>query len=351
MIGSFEAFSTLFSRFVPLGSLRRERQMDLARKALLLRKAPGDYLFRIGDVADGALYLVDGSIELFDQWGSSGVRLDAGTPQAQHPIAHHSPRKLDARCLTAVEVLKIDGHLLDVILTWDQTDTLEVGELQCDVPQASDDWMTRLLQMRCFQMVPPTNLQAMFLRMQRVEAEPGKVILRQGEEGDYFYVLSEGRCLVTREQPPQKAVRLAELEAGSCFGEEALISDAPRNATVTMLTHGSLMRLAKADFTTLLNAPLSRHVTADEAARQVAAGQARYLDVRLPSECMNRQLPGALSIPLYMLRMRLAQLDPQISYICVCDTGRRSSVASFVLTQKGFDSWILEGGMGALDTS
>src|SRR3546814_14962054 len=80
--------------------------------------------------------------------------------------------------------------------------------------------MTRLLQMRSFQMVPPANLQAMFMRLQKFDAEPGQVIVKQGEPGDFFYVIVSGRCIVTREQPNQKAVRLAEPDAGPCRSEE-----------------------------------------------------------------------------------------------------------------------------------
>src|SRR3546814_1550563 len=101
------------------------------------------------------------------------------------------------------------------------------------------------------------------MRLQKFDAEPGQVIVKQGEPGDFFYVIVSGRCIVTREQPNQKAVRLAELDAGSCFGEEALIADERRNASVTTLTRARLMRLAKDDFRKLLNEPLERRLPLD----------------------------------------------------------------------------------------
>ena len=52
-------------------------------------------------------------------------------------------------------------------------------------------------------------------------------------------------------------------------------------------------------------------------------------------------------MPLYLLRMKLATLDAKTTYICCCDTGRRSSVAVFVLTQKGFEAYVLEKGIPA----
>src|SRR3546814_12140788 len=94
------------------------------------------------------------------------------------------------------------------MLTWDQTGSFVVGDVASDTASIDDDWMTRLLQMRSFQMVPPANLQAMFMRLQKFDAEPGQVIVKQGEPGDFFYVLVRGRCIVTREHPNQKSVRL-----------------------------------------------------------------------------------------------------------------------------------------------
>ena len=52
-------------------------------------------------------------------------------------------------------------------------------------------------------------------------------MIKQGDEGDYFYVIVDGRCVVTRETPlNREGVKLAELGGGDTFGEEALISDA-----------------------------------------------------------------------------------------------------------------------------
>jgi rhodanese-related sulfurtransferase len=142
-------------------------------------------------------------------------------------------------------------------------------------------------------------------------------------------------------------MRLAELDTGSCFGEEALIADAERNASVTMLTRGRLMRLSKQDFRTLLKEPIARKIGFDEAQKLVQAGKATWLDVRLPSEFQRNPLPGSINLPLYMLRMRISQLRPDQTYIAVCDTGRRSSVAVFVLSEKGFEAFALDDGLPA----
>lgn len=335
----------LLAKLIPMGALRPESKRDLARNASLVDAKAGDLLFRIGQSAAHAYYLLEGHIEIRNASGEVLTRIVGESVQAQHRLPHQSPRKCEAYCVTDVRCVMVDNHLLDVMLTWDQTDALEVGEVDAHSASDSDDWMTRLLQTPAFQMVPPANLQAIFMRMEQVNSVPGQTIVSQGEAGDFFYVITEGRCIVTREQPGQKAVRLAELETGSCFGEEALISDAPRNATVTMLTRGSLMRLSKEDFRNLLKEPLTRRVSRAKADAMVECGRACYLDVRLPSEFQNGTIPGSLNIPLYMLRMRLAQLPQDKGLICVCDTGRRSSVASFVLTHKGYEAYMLSPGL------
>jgi CRP-like cAMP-binding protein len=338
---------SLFATYVPLNALRPESRADLARKSAVATARAGDILFKVGDGAERALFLMSGSLQLNDGDGKAVATIKAGEPSALHRIAHQSPRRVTAKCITDVRYLAVDAGLLDVMLTWDQTGSFEVGELGAESADGDDDWMTRLLQMRTFQLVPPSNLQAMFMRMQQVEVEPGQVIVRQNEEGDFFYVAMAGRFIVTREQANQKPVRLAELETGSCFGEEALISDTRRNATVTALTRGKLMRLSKDDFRKLLTDPLSRRIDQAKAQALVDSGKARWLDVRLPSEFQRASLPGALNVPLYMLRMKLTQLDNNCSWIAVCDTGRRSSVAGFILTQKGFDTYVLDGGIAA----
>lgn len=333
----------LCAQLVPLNALKPESLVDLLRKAQVQTVAKGQYLFRIGDDARVALYLLRGEVHLVDAADKALARVVGGEASGQHRIAHQSPRRVSARCMTDAEVLLVDAGLLDVMLTWDQTGAIEVAELGGS--SDNDDWMARLLQVRTFQMVPPANLQAMFMRMQRTSVKAGEIIVQQGDEGDFFYVIMAGRCMVTREPGTGKPIKLAELEPGSCFGEEALISEAQRNATVTAMVPTELMRLSKADFQQLLNAPLARKLTLAEAEQRVARGDARWLDVRLPTEFATGSLPGAVNLPLYVLRMRLASLDPKVQWIVCCDSGRRSSAATFVLTQKGFTAFALDGGL------
>jgi rhodanese-related sulfurtransferase len=223
-----------------------------------------------------------------------------------------------------------------------------VGELQAG-GASGDDWMTLLLQSRAFHKIPPANLQAVFMRMQRASFSAGDVVIRQGDEGDYFYAIVSGRCLVTRETPlNREGIKLAELGMGDTFGEESLISGARRNATVTMTTDGVLMRLGKDDFNSLLNEPMLHWVGYDEAKGVVASG-GRWLDVRLPSEFEHCHFEHAINVPLYFVRLKLKTLDQSVPYVVCCDNGRRSSAAAYILGERGFDTFVLKGGLAETD--
>jgi Cyclic nucleotide-binding domain len=88
----------------------------------------------------------------------------------------------------------------------------------------------------------------------KVRFPPGETIFRQGDKGDFIYKIDDGEVEVIREDPKNPAQEgkvLARLGPGEFFGEAALISDAPRNATVRTLTAVNAMRIPRDDFSTL----------------------------------------------------------------------------------------------------
>jgi CRP-like cAMP-binding protein len=327
---------------VPLNSLSSDNFQDLISKVQIEQVAAGRSVFRRGDRDNRTVYLLEGEVELRDA-DSRVVKLQAGMPTARHPLVPSQPRKHDAVARTEISIVRIDSDLLDIFLTWDQSAGYVVTELEDGEESEDADWMTRMLGSKVFYQVPPSNIQEIFRRMEALPVSAGEVVIRQGDPGDYYFVLRQGQAEVSRRAPNGAVVRLAQLDQGTGFGEEALLSDCERNATVTMLTGGLLMRLAKADFDALLKAPLLREVDYAVASQQVYNG-ARWLDVRLESEYSNAAIPGSINIPLYLMRLRLRELDPAMTYVVYCDSGRRSAAAAYLLSEAGFDVLILSGG-------
>jgi CRP-like cAMP-binding protein len=233
---------------------------------------------------------------------------------------------------------------------------------QCEHDQAHD-WCTQLKRMTLFRDIPETTMAEICARMEAVAVQEGETLIREGDEGDFYYVVVEGRAAVTRnagqEGEPdawekrrarQQAgtIKIAELGVGSGFGEEALISNECRNATVTMLEGGTVMRLARRDFEELLKEPQLNWFTPSQAAREVSKG-AKWLDVRSrDARCLEGSLPGAIRAPIEDIRTTAVKLDKDTLYICYCRNARLSATAAFILTQTGFRVGVLQGGLRGL---
>ena len=333
--------------FQPLDTLTSDNLAEIAQKLQVLDIPKGDNIFIQGDKDDDHIFLLKGVVELREGSGAS-KQIKAGTEEAKTALAHIIPRNFSAVAKTNVTVITIDSDLLDMMLTWDQTSSFQVEELSSN----DDDWMTQLLSSEIFRRIPPANIQAVFTSLEDIEVKPGDAVVKQDEPGDYFYIIKSGRCMVPRRMPgSDKEIKLAELNAGQSFGEEALISDAPRNATVVMLTKGVLSRLSKDQFLELLNAPMQDKIGFTAAKAKVESGESQWLDVRLPAEYASAHIKGSLNLPMIFLRMKMKELDKNQHYIVYCDTGRRSSSASFILSENGYNVSVLENGLKDVDTA
>jgi CRP-like cAMP-binding protein len=334
---------SVLKALVPPKALHAENFQEIAGKALIEEIAAGMTVFKAGDLDRKTTYLLEGKLELLAEGGQT-TSVEGGTDVANHPLANLQPRKHTAKTITACKITRFDSDLLDILLTWDQLSGIEVSEIHVDEQHDDNDWMTRILQSRIFLQVPPANIQAMFMRMQEVPMNAGEVVIKQGDIGDYYYMIKAGRAKVTRSSKTGSELTLATLRDGDVFGEEALLSAAQRNATVRMDTDGTLMRLSQEDFNALLKEPLLNWIELSRAQELVKDG-ARWLDVRLESEHANTGLNGSSNIPLFMLRMKVDSLDSKVPHIVYCDTGRRSSAAAFLLSERGFQTYCLTGGL------
>ena len=349
---------SILAKLEPISTLSPSRLNELASLCFVEKVSKDIDPFRMNVVKSAqALYLLNGELGLSLEKGNSRI-LRAGSEEARHPIDIARLGLQSVIALTEIDIVRIDLDLLDIMMTWDQLATIDGMESHPKLSHANREqkrdvntWMNdtsafsvEKLQTGVFSRLPSANIEEMFRRMTVVEVKAGQVIIRQGSEGDYYYLIETGNALVTRDAGQDgQAVVLAELRPGDAFGEEALVSDNKRNATVTMKTDGLLLRLNKSDFIELLKAPLINDISMDVAINEVRNG-AIWLDVRLLSEFKFDHLPHAINLPLSQLRSLMKELDVSKQYIAYCQTGRRSSAAAFVLSQYGFNVLVLKGG-------
>ncbi|MFO8024241.1 cyclic nucleotide-binding domain-containing protein [Thiohalophilus sp.] len=336
----------LLKSLEPLGNLAYDKLEELVSKAAIEDLPAGRTLFREGESDNRTLYLIQGQVE-FRQHGEKKPQvIKSKNGRSRQPLDNHQPHTGTARTKSPVTVISIDSSLLEIILNDTPLDAyeFEVTEL---TGEDTTDWMLRFLQSRAFLKLPTDNIQAILMRMEELPAKKGERIINQGEQDDYYYIVQSGRCVVTRRPAPKAGeIPLATLEEGDGFGEEALITNAPRNASISMQEDGVLMRLKKEDFLTYLATPLISRLSESETATKIDNG-ALLIDVRNHEEFNRQHAEGSVNIPLSMLRLKLEGLNPNREYVLASADGAQSAAAAFLLTQHGFECGILDGGLQA----
>ncbi|HYL87551.1 MAG TPA: cyclic nucleotide-binding domain-containing protein [Burkholderiales bacterium] len=318
----------------PLAGLSRDRLAELADIAVVERAPRGSDPLR-GREAGRSLFLLQGELLLAFE-GGGGVLIVGGTGEGCHAVNRRREPLVRSKAVTDVDLLALDDDMLDTLATWDQA-------VRGDARFVSGAFALSSLKSGALAQLPVAHVEELLKRFEHLPIKRGEVVIQEGEEGDYYYLVGSGRLQVERLVGGAKVV-LAELKSGDTFGEEALVSEAKRNATVTALSDGELLRVKRADFNELLREPLLRRLSFREAVQKVGAG-ALWLDVRYPSEYQYDKLPGAINVPLAEVRNMFSVLDRSREYVVYCQSGRRSAAAAFLFAQRGFRVWLLEGGL------
>ena len=359
-------YTDLIRKLIPINELPQDIQNQVINGVSLIKVKKNGFVFKQGDRDNFSYYLLDGEIEMHanNQVHNSII---GGTDRARYAMAQLQPRQFSGKAKVASVVMQVARDSLDRLLILHQEKTHDSGDMddgmgvvEMEVSELDDeenvDWMTRMLQSEIFSKMPTANIHQLFALLEPISYSQGDVVINQGEPGEDYYIIQEGRCEVTRKPSADgKDVKLAELRAGDSFGEEALLAETNRNATITMLTDGVLMRLSKENFINLIKNPTLHAIPFEEAKLKVEAGAAKWVDVRFKNEHEKSAIQPSENIPLNILRMEMDKLDKGTYYIVYCDTGGRSSTAAFLLAGAGFDVSYLKGGMvnnpGAVDPS
>ena len=334
------------ARLFPLESLRQETRDQLAREASVSDYGRNENVFESGDLDEDTIYLLEGELRCNYPDGRSVAHI-ASAPHGRYSLNDAVPRRFTAKVVSSkARVMRIDRRYLEKLITWDQLSRDENYRHFGSAP-GGNNWVFRLLRSQAFARLPTGNIEKMFQLFEPVSVKPSEIVMREGDAADYFYVVREGTASISKylDGAPQVVAYLRE---GDTFGEDALLSNLPRNATVRMMQGGQLMRLSREAFEAVLKPPMLSWVLPAEAARLVQAGAA-LLDVRMPEEHAQRAIDGSINVPLYRLREDIANVLPSGARVVVyCNTGERSAAAAFVLKRLGYEVSALHGGLGAM---
>lgn len=329
----------LIKQLIPFNQLGEGDLTALLDQLKVVKYPAGKMIFKRNEQDDQVYWVLTGSVDLLDEKFDARNR-KAGDDVTRNPIDNNSPHRLTAVTTEESRILISDRSTMSIHLGGASS-----GAAAAPVEEEGIDWMSTLLSSPLFEFVPPSNIQTLFSRFEEVKCEAGEVVITQGEQGDYFYVIQAGRAKVERTAGEKKAV-LAELKPGDNFGQDALVSDTPRNATVTMTSNGTLMRLSAPDFQSLIMSPVIETVNMEEAQEMIRQGDPRtyIVDVRTPSEYEADKITGSINIPLLLLRKNLRKLKDDAVYLCMSDDGKRAQLGAYQMNEEGYSAYVLKRG-------
>lgn len=293
-------------RFAAFSGLSPADLATAAARARRLSLPAGRWLVRPGRELTGSYFLDRGRVRLYEP----DELVEEGSARARHPLY---PGARGVATLTAVDLVQVDIKALASLFAPASASTLPLYESTW----LTDGWESRFLGTRIMQRLQPCHWQRILRGMRSIVLCAGERIVTEGEPGHEFYVLCAGHAEVE-----SAGRRVAHLQPGDFFGEDALITGARRNATVTMASDGSVMALGEDLFhSDLLALSLAPAVAQDSLIRiDVGNGSGRT----------------GLHVPLCELRERLEELDRASAYRIVGASSAQRALAAFILTQHGF---------------
>jgi len=315
----------LLPRFSPFDKLDWPTLLSLSRHCRVLTMPSGR---RLASKGKGRYYLLRGSVSLAGSRKITPVSqarrrqdhipgvISHGTDQARYPLDTSACSRLETR--RVCQLLWIDtepvAFLLDCAEQRSESKHHRGGN-ECG-------WMHRFLGGHLFHSVSALGLQNLVRAMSIRKVKQDEQIIRKGDTGNTFYVLSEGHAEIVQDEP------LASLGPGDFFGEDALISGMRRNVDVTMTADGELRCMSAEAFHALLTNKIIRNAS-------LSSGAFR-LDVSLAGFCKENGAPNVIHIPVCLLRDSLNQLNFESSYVVTGDTMPECRLATFILLHHGF---------------
>jgi len=225
---------------------------DLRRVALHLTvedAETGQVIVRQGGHGDRFFVILDGQVRVVriaaDEHEDRLATLGAGDYFGEAALVANVPRTATVIAETPVRLLSLDaGHFRRWMATRIETGVAVHRSL------AERD---RLAALPLFAGLGPGELDRLAARVLVTRYSAGDDIVTQGDVGDRFFVIIDGRVEVLRLDADGTETNVAELGVGDHFGEMALLHQAPRSATVRALSPVEAYTLTADDFLAFLD--------------------------------------------------------------------------------------------------
>ena len=335
------------SKYEYFSGLSERATEELTRHLETTLIPAGMHIIREGTPPDYFYFIKDGEVEVtkrtrFGQTASL-TTLGGGQGFGEMALLTCSHRRTSVTAKTDTSLYRLSKKAFEDVIMADVSfrDKL-IKRTQCY--SAFNNMKTA----QPFALIEPEKLYMLTEQMEEKTFPQGEDIVKQGEKGEFFYIIKSGRVEVLKAKGGNAPERIATLVGGESFGEEALIREEGRNATVRTMEDTTVLALSKKEFdrvlkTSFLEFSFPEEVPLDRLADYV------FIDARIRPEYEEEHIEGSINIPIEELRQRYHELDKSQQYLTYCTNDSRGMVAAFLMRSQGFNASNLRGGLSGWD--
>jgi len=315
---------------------------DLLSRMQVVEVPEGTRIIKEGEPADSFYIIESGEVDVEKrtEFGQDAkiTSLKCGEGFGEMALLTCSPRNSSVITRTDCSFYKLLKKDFEDIVQMDST----LSNIMNEKTRGNIQY-NNLKTLQPFAMLEPEKMLILTGKLTEQNYSAGEDIIKQGEDGDAYYIVKSGSVAVIKQKGDAEPQQVATLTVGHAFGEESLIREEPRNATVRAIEDTAVMRLEKKDFEEILK---SSYLDWDYP-EEVEENRDDYflIDARIPPEYEEEHIAGAVNIPIEILRQKYSELDPSITYRTYCLNDSRGMTAAFLMKSQGFNVQAIRGGL------
>ncbi len=315
----------------------------ISKKLQHVKFLKGTELIKEGAPAEYFYLISKGEVEVLKKtkWGQTAKIsvVGKGNGFGEMALLTSSPRYCSVKAKTAGSLLKLHKKDFEEIVNMDLVFS-KISRKRIK----SYSYFNQLKTLQPFALLNPEKMDAIADKLVEKKYAPGENIIEQGENGDTYYIIKSGKVNVFKKMLTDEPEHVATLDEGYGFGEEALLTNSPRNATVKAKNETLVWTLLKSDFDSVMKSSFLEEVAPEDVLSKTNR-PLTYIDVRMQMEFNEEHLPDAINIPLDELRNRYSELDLSREYYVYCLVGARSASATYLMNSQGFKAKSIKGGI------
>ncbi|TQV80025.1 cyclic nucleotide-binding domain-containing protein [Exilibacterium tricleocarpae] len=344
----------LVKKFSPLDKVAPQHMAELIKHSEIRPVAAGGIALKQRDMERYKCFLVRGQVEIRRSFHER-LYLRQDSPQCQKPLNELLQGAGVIRAKSECQLLRVDAEVLERLSLWSTQASsqlagyhiahLQEGETSLDYAveiddSYQDDWTEAFLQSSLANHLDSAAITTLLRELDDVDFKAGQTVIQQHTPGDFFYIIKEGEARVALDRFGPQSGQFIDLATGKYFGDEALIADTPRNASVTMKTDGVLGRINRDVFEAIIKDSVISPISVQQVA-QMGVNDYQCIDVRFSVEYRSTQAKRTFNVPITHLRQRLQNFKHQTTYIVGPEADRRSELGAYLLRQAGYNAFYL----------